>query len=273
MGISQFNQLCLTEEQYEDFMVKKMAKLNIREENGKNIFGEMNPKTGEYSETPVIKIGDKKDLYIESIEGSTVTYRCGTFTQGVFDKEKDKWTTDTSFSGSPELTMSLEMLWAYLQNNQNFELDKPIEKAQRKEKEGKNASMSWWNVLMHSDSLGVILHGDLWSAPFKAWEEQHNKDHAFAGKITAALAMEKLDSGGGIMGWAMNKMEWPSLMVADGNGSFQSYLNELVEKIDGMGTHHRTRLIKKWSTKEQFPSVKFMAAMMASVKIFGQLYP
>jgi len=85
--------------------------------------------------------------------------------------------------------------------------------------------------------------------------------------------MEKLDSGGGIFGWAMSKMEWPSLMVADGNGSFQSYLDELVNKIDGMGSYHRTRLIKKWTKKEHFPSVKFMAAMFASMKIFGQLYP
>jgi hypothetical protein len=81
MGISQFNQLCIAEEQYEDIMVKKMAKLNIREENGKNIFGQINTSTGIYSEMPVIKIGDKKDLYIESIEGSTVTYRRGDFTQ------------------------------------------------------------------------------------------------------------------------------------------------------------------------------------------------
>jgi hypothetical protein len=35
-----------------------------------------------FTETPVIKIGDKKDLYIESIDGSTVTYRRGTFKQG-----------------------------------------------------------------------------------------------------------------------------------------------------------------------------------------------
>jgi hypothetical protein len=37
-------------------------------------------------------------------------------------------------------------------------------------------------------------------------------------------------------------------MVADGNGSFQSYLDELVNKIDGMGSYHRVRLIKKWSS-------------------------
>lgn len=201
-----------------------------------------------------------------------MTYRKGTFKQGKYDKEKDKWTQNPEFSGSPPLTMSLAMLWAYLHENPRFDFDKPIEKAQKKEPkdEGK---LSWWNILMHSHSLGVILHGDLWNAPFKAWEEQHHKDHAFAGKMTAALAMEKLNSGGGIAGWAMNKMEWPSLMVADGNSSFQSYLNELVEKIDGMGSHHRTRLIKKWSTKEHFPSVKFMAAMCASMQIFGQLYP
>jgi hypothetical protein len=273
ISVSQFNFLCGNEDQYEDHLVKKMKKINIREEGGKNVFWSTNASTGAFTETPVIKIGDKKDLYIESIDGSTVTYRRGTFKQGKFDKEKDKWTQNPEFSGSPSLTMSLEMLWVYLQNNQSFELDKPIKKAERKEKKEGKKEMSWWNILMHTHSLGVIMHGDLWKAPFKAWEEQHHKDHAFAGKMTAALAMEKLDSGGGIMGWAMNKMEWPSLMVADGNGSFHSYLDELVNKIDGMGSYHRTRLIKKWSKKEHFPSVKFMAAMMASMKIFGQLYP
>lgn len=62
-------------------------------------------------------------------------------------------------------------------------------------------------------------------------------------------------------------------MVADGNGSLQSYLEELVNKIDGMGSYHRTRLIKKWARTEHFPAPKFMAAMFASMKIFGQLYP
>jgi hypothetical protein len=271
--VSQFNLLCWNENQYGDEMVKKMANVSIREEDGKNIFGSFNPKTWSFTQTPIIKIGDKKDLYIESIDWETVTYRKWTFKQWKFDKEKDKWTQQPGFSGSPELTMSLEMLWAYLQNNPGFQLEKPIEKAQRKEKKEKDKGMSWWNILMHTHSLGVIMHGDLWKAPFKAWEEQHHKDHAFAGKITAALAMEKLDSGGGIMGWAMNKMEWPSLMIADGNGSFQSYLDELVNKVDGMGSYHRGRLIKKWSRKEHFPSVKFMAAMMSTMKIFGQLYP
>jgi len=62
-------------------------------------------------------------------------------------------------------------------------------------------------------------------------------------------------------------------MVADGNSSFHSYLDELIQKIDGMGSYHRTKLIKKWSKKEHFPSVKFMAAMCASMQIFGKLYP
>lgn len=171
--------------------------------------------------------------------------------------------------------MSLSNLWAYMYNNSSFQLEAPKEEYQKVVKEDKNSgSLSWWNILMHSHSLGVILHGDLWKAPYKAWEEQHHKDHAFAGKITAALAMEKLQSGGyPIVSSLWNWAEWPSLMVADGNGSFQSYLNELVEKVDGMGSYHRARLIKKWATKEHFPSVKFMAAMMASMKIFGHLYP
>jgi len=40
-----------------------------------------------------------------------------------------------------------------------------------------------------------------------------------------------------------------------------------------MGSAHRTRMIKKWSQSEHFPSPKFMAAMFASMQIFGQLYP
>jgi len=62
-------------------------------------------------------------------------------------------------------------------------------------------------------------------------------------------------------------------MVADSNGSFQSYLDELVNKIDAMGSYHRTRLIKKWAATEHFPAPKFMAAMFASMNNFGQLYP
>ena len=120
----------------------------------------------------------------------------------------------------------------------------------------------------------MLLHGDLWKAPFKSWEEQHHKDHAFYGKLTAALAMEKLKNGGygpvsDFLGWA----EWPSLMVADGSSSIQAYLDELVNKVDSMSSLHRTTLIKKWSRSEHFPSPKFMAAMFASMQIFGQLYP
>lgn len=169
--------------------------------------------------------------------------------------------------------MSLSMLWAYLHENPSFAFDKPIEKAQKKEQK-ESGKLSWWNVFMHAHSLGVIIQGDLWKAPFKAWEEQHHKDHAFNGKLVAALGIEKLQGGSygpisGILNWA----EWPSLMVAEGSSSIQSYLDELVNKIDGMGSYHRTRLIKKWSKKEHFPSVKFMAAMMASMQIFGKLYP
>lgn len=62
-------------------------------------------------------------------------------------------------------------------------------------------------------------------------------------------------------------------MVADANGSFNAYLEELVNKIDSMGSYHRTRLIKKWARTEHFPAPKFMAAMFASMNNFGQLYP
>jgi len=172
-----------------------MKQVAIQENDGENIFGKIDTGTGNFSAMPVIKIGDKKDLFIESISGTTVTYRRGSFTQGNYDKEKDKWTQQPGFSGSPELTMSLEMLWAYLHSNPTFTFEKPIEKAQKKEPEN-SGNLSWWNILMHTHSLGVILHGDLWNAPFKAWEEQHHKDHAFAGKMTAALAAEKLQRTG-----------------------------------------------------------------------------
>jgi hypothetical protein len=62
-------------------------------------------------------------------------------------------------------------------------------------------------------------------------------------------------------------------MVADGSSSIQSYIDELVNKIDAMSSAHRTRLIKKWAKSEHFPSPKFMAAMFSSMMIFGQLYP
>lgn len=202
-----------------------------------------------------------------------MTYRRGTFKQGKYDKEKDKWTQNPEFSGSPSLTMSLTMLWAYLHENPRFDFDKPIEEAQKKEKK-ESGKLSWWNVFMHAHSLGVIIHGDLWKAPFKAWEEQHHKDHAFNGKLTAALAIEKLKNGSyGPISGILNYAEWPSLMVADGSSSIQAYLEELVNKIDGMSSTHRTNLIKKWGSKEHFPSPKFMAAMFASMQIFGQLYP
>lgn len=45
------------------------------------MFGQFDEKTGNFKALPVVKIGDKKDLYIESIDGTTVTYRVGTFTQ------------------------------------------------------------------------------------------------------------------------------------------------------------------------------------------------
>jgi len=83
-----------------------------------------------------------------------------------------------------------------------------------------------------------------------------------------------LQSGkSGPIGAALRWAEWPSLMVANSNNSFQSYIDELVNMIDGMGSMHRTKLIKKWARSEHFPAAKFMAAMFASMHNFGQLYP
>lgn len=49
--------------------------------------------------------------------------------------------------------MSLEMLWAYLQNNGSFSLDKPLEKPEIDESKEQSKPMSWWNIAMHSHSL------------------------------------------------------------------------------------------------------------------------
>jgi len=76
-----FNSLCGNKEQYADSLEKKMGRVSIREENGHMVFGQFHEKTGAFTAMPVIKIGDKKDLYIESIDGAKVTYRVGAFTQ------------------------------------------------------------------------------------------------------------------------------------------------------------------------------------------------
>lgn len=76
-----FNTLCSNKEQYADNLQKKMGRVSIREENGHMTFGQFDEKTGAFTAMPVVKIGDKKDLYIESIDGATVTYRVGAFTQ------------------------------------------------------------------------------------------------------------------------------------------------------------------------------------------------
>jgi hypothetical protein len=86
--------------------------------------------------------------------------------------------------------------------------------------------------------------------------------------------MEKLQNGSyGPISTFLNYTEFPSLMVGDGSTTIQNYLDELVNKVDGMSSVHRTRLIKKWAKNEHFPSPKFMAAMFSSMMIFGQLYP
>lgn len=100
-GIKEFNQLCALDTQYEDGkddgLFKKMKQVSIKEEGGVATFGKTDSKTGTFTAMPVVKVGDKKDLYIENISGSTVTFRRGTFIQGKFDKEKDTWTTNPGF--------------------------------------------------------------------------------------------------------------------------------------------------------------------------------
>lgn len=129
-----------------------MCQATIREVDGKKVFGRIDPKTGIFTAMPVIKIGEKKDFYIESIDGTTVTFRRGTFEQAEFDEDKGIWKKKSKFVGSGPMTMSLAMLWSYLHaNSPSFEFEKPIEKAKvrPKEKEG----MSWLNVFKHAHSL------------------------------------------------------------------------------------------------------------------------
>lgn len=269
-GISsdQFNALMKSEGHAYEWRNKKLSKISIKD--GKLYESDA---TGNQQERTVIKVEweENADMYISHIGANTATVRYGTFHQTHKDK-KDTW-HGAEFHGSPDYEIPLSLLWSTLQTKSYALTKEDTEPKFKETKDTWGKSMSWLNILLHSHSLGVILHGDLWTAPFKAWEEQHHKDHAFNGKIAAALAIEKLQWSGWVVGSVFNWAEWPSLMVADANGSFQSYLDELVNKIDGMGSYHRTRLIKKWARSEHFPSAKFMAAMMASMAIFGQLYP
>lgn len=266
--VEQFNNMMQSEVHNVDGKHKKNSKVMIKD--GK-IF--QYDASGTPQEKTMIKVTgwDKKDLHILSIDGDTAEVSQGTFKQTIWDDKAGEYKQKPEFTGTRPFRIPLTLLWSYFQTN-DYSLEKEDTETKYKKIDEKKTSMGWMNILMHSHSLGVLLHGDLWKAPFKAWEEQHHKDHAFHGKITAALAIEKLQNGGlvsGMLNWA----EWPSLMVADGNSSFQSYLDELVNKVDAMGSYHRTRLIKQWASNEHFPSAKFMAAMFASMQIFGQLYP
>ena len=84
---------------------------------------------------------------IEKIEGTTVTYRGGNFIQGKSDTKKKP-----VFKGTLPRTMSLSMLWAYLQSHPTFTLDEPIKKFTPKE-EKDTGKMSWWNIFKHTHSL------------------------------------------------------------------------------------------------------------------------
>jgi len=44
----------------------------------------------------------------------------------------------------------------------------------------------------------------------------------------------------------MRWLDWPAYMISESNNSFQSYLDELVQKIDDMSSSHRAKLITKW---------------------------
>jgi len=108
--------------------------------------------------------------------------------------------------------MPLSWLWAYLQTNHvRLESPPPKDKKYYTESKNKGEDMSWWNIFCHAHSFGTLLHGDLWNGPWKAFEEQHHKDHAFAGKITAALAIEKMQRLPG--GNVLFDHDWANIMV------------------------------------------------------------
>jgi hypothetical protein len=272
-GVDQFNALMKSEDHNTPGRHKKYSTISIQADpkNKDTMSLGETDKNGVFKAHNIVQVWPKKDLCIESIDGDTVSVRIGTF-KNLKTNEKGGIDKQASFKWSTPKSMPLSWLWSYLQSHNTATLTSPPPAGtQYQEKAKQWNDMSWWNIFKHAHSMGTILHGDLWKAPWKAFEEQHHKDHAFAGKITAALAVEKAQKIPGI-GGALFDYDWANLMVWDANSSFQSYLDELVQKIDNMGSYHRTRMIKKWS-KLHFPDPKFMAAMFASMHVFGQLYP
>jgi len=264
--IEEFNSL-FSNDKFNNEFHNKLSQVRIQDWK----FGKYIEWSG-FTEMPFLKIkgsdGKPQDIWIKNIhDDGTAEVMIGAFHNHDFDKDTAKLIKNAYFEWS-SLTMPLANLWAYIQSNINFQFE-----AQKKAPDVRppESPMSWLSIFKHAHSLWVFLHGDLWKAPLKAWEEQHNKEHAFHGKLTAALAMEKL-KGRWPAAKFLNWVDWPANMIADSNTSFQSYLWELIKQIEDQGSTNRVKLINKWAG-HHFPDIKFMAAMMGSMQVFGHLYP
>lgn len=77
-----FNTICSNKEQYAgagddtDGLVKKFKQIRINKDGDDFKLGKTDEKSGSFQPTPIIKIGAKKDICIESIsDDGTVRYR------------------------------------------------------------------------------------------------------------------------------------------------------------------------------------------------------
>lgn len=79
MGTDEFNRICSDKNQYpeKENIFKTLSNVRItKNDNGVYELGKYNAKSGSTTMTPVIKIGEKKDIFIESIEADgSVRYR------------------------------------------------------------------------------------------------------------------------------------------------------------------------------------------------------
>lgn len=154
---SQFNALMKSEKHHSDDRYKRDK--NIAIQDGK--IG-LYDKNGNFSPQSIFKVGEKKDLMIESIDGGFVTLRIGTFSQTEEDQKAKKIKKGPQFHGTGSMTVSLSFLWSYIQSNTYEELTKPKETVTFPPDKAKDTGMSWWNIFKHAHSLGTVLHGDLW---------------------------------------------------------------------------------------------------------------
>jgi hypothetical protein len=86
-GSDQFKTILGSEAHNAEGRHKKNKSITIQEENGELKFGKVDMNTGVFQAMPIVRVGEKKDLFIESIHGEEVTLRMGTFTEHNFNKK------------------------------------------------------------------------------------------------------------------------------------------------------------------------------------------